>query len=70
MCDVAQRLENKGRAEGIITGNPGGKDMMFAFLCIASALCCVVPQSKELWDDKPNSTAIDFFYEKFVKLLN
>lgn len=64
------RLTEIGKAEGIITGNPGGKDMMFAFLCIASALCRVVPQSKWLWDDKPNSAAIDFFYEKFVKLLN
>ena len=64
------RLTEVGRAEGIITGTPGEKDMMFAFLCIASALCCVFPQEPGPEQEANTPEMIEFFYEKFVKLLN
>lgn len=64
------RLTEIGRAEGIITGTPNEKDMMFAFLCIASALCCVFPQEAASGQEANTPETINFFYEKFVKLLN
>ena len=62
------RLVEIGKAEGIITGKPNEKDLIFTFLCITSAICCTYSQvvsSKVSIVEETN-----FFYEKFVKLLN
>ena len=70
MAGMLSRLVEVGRAEGIITADPDEKDVVFAFVCIASALCGVIPQSTGVFKGESEDDEFNFFYQKFVKLLN
>lgn len=70
LTEILARLVQVGKDKGIITGEPGKQDMVFAFICIAAALSHTGDNACGFYPENGTQHLLDFFFEKFVKLLN
>ena len=67
LAGMLLRLAEKGKSEGIVEGDPKPEDLVFAFFCVASALCCEPLYARDAGGS--DEETLRFLYDKFVRLI-